>query len=246
MQKSCIVIPCYNEEKRLPVGEIAAFLRESDSVSLYFVNDGSKDGTARVLDDIRMLGQDRVSVLELPENRGKAEAVRLGILEALHRQSFHIVGYFDADLSAPLTEINLLLEYMDLGPPYEVVTGSRIRRLGARIERRPCRHYAGRVFATCASLILGLPVYDTQCGAKIFRAELAEQIFCRPFSTSWLFDVEIFARAAAVLGPDGAIEKIAEAPLRQWVGKTGSKLRTRHILTAPLELARIYLEYRRG
>ena len=77
------------------------------------------------------------------------------------------------------------------------VFGSRIRRLGAAITRDPLRHYFGRVFATLASMVLDLAVYDTQCGAKLFRVNDDLRRAFGHVSLRWIFDVELLARIAA-------------------------------------------------
>ena len=123
-------------------------------------------------------------------------------------------------------------------PELDFVTGCRLRRLGADIRRSPLRHLVGRVFATAASLHLKLPVYDTQCGAKLFRRETAEALFAEPFTTRWLFDVELFDRYQRRYGRDAAMRRICEHPLAVWHDVPGSTLRLR---TAP----RILLEFLR-
>jgi dolichyl-phosphate beta-glucosyltransferase len=124
------------------------------------------------------------------------------------------------------------------------VFGSRVKRLGTDIERNASRHYLGRVFATVASLTLGLPVYDSQCGAKIFRKEFVIPLFTERFVTDWLFDVEILARMCAVYGVDQTMRGVYEAPLNEWREVGGSKLRLNHFLKAPIDLLRIRRKYR--
>jgi hypothetical protein len=101
-----------------------------------------------------------------------------------------------------------------------MVIGSRVQLLGRRITRSTVRHYAGRIFATCASLVLGLPVYDTQCGAKLFRATpVLACILDRPFTSHWIFaDVELLARYLDAARTDGhrAPELIYELALKTW------------------------------
>ena len=80
-----------------------------------------------------------------------------------------IVGYFDADLATPVAELERLLAVIGKDPQLEAVLASRVALLGHSIQRKPTRHYLGRLYATAASLALGVAVYDTQCGAKLFR-----------------------------------------------------------------------------
>ena len=110
------------------------------------------------------------------------------------------MGYWDADLATPLSTIPEFIEKFQSSRALVAVCGSRILRLGASIQRLVFRHYLGRVFSTVASNILNIPVYDTQCGAKLFRTEHAELIFSEHFISRWFFDVELFARA--LLGPE--------------------------------------------
>ena len=145
MQKTCIIIPCFNEQDRLPVDDFIYFF---DNFPIYFcfVNDGSSDETLNLLNDIRKGREDRILIADLTRNQGKAEAVRIGILESLKWSHFDLIGYFDADLSTPLIEIVNLSKYFDENTL--VVFGSRVKRLGVTINRNPLRHYLGRVFST--------------------------------------------------------------------------------------------------
>ena len=110
------------------------------------------------------------------------------------------IGFLDADLAAPIEEIDNLLKIIKIDKTKEVVFASRIQLIGSEIKRNYFRHFFGRVFATGVSNILNLPVYDTQCGAKLFRTEHAELIFSEHFISRWFFDVELFARSIAGTG----------------------------------------------
>jgi hypothetical protein len=117
--------------------------------------------------------------------------------------------------------------------------------LGSRIERTPARHYFGRVFATLVSILLRLPVYDSQCGAKVMTAEKAEALFREDFITSWLFDVELLYRHKILYGTERTLQEVYEYPLYEWTESRGSKIRFVHILAMPFNLIKIYLHYRR-
>ena len=245
-----IVVPCYNEERRFDAGAFERFLeRAEEEVHFLFVDDGSTDGTAAALGRLIERHPAACRVLRLPENVGKAEAVRSGMLAAF-AESYSSVGFWDADLATPLDAIPRLDALLRERPDLYMVFGSRVRLLGREIHRSPARHYLGRMFATAVSLLLRLPVYDTQCGAKIFRAvPEVEGLFRQPFLSKWIFDVEIIARLIHSLGPDGAslaAERIYEYPLHEWHGVAGSKLRSRDFLAATVELTRIYRRYVAG
>jgi glycosyltransferase involved in cell wall biosynthesis len=218
-------------------------------VHFLFVDDGSRDGTPGVLRELAQRDPARLAVLALPANRGKAEAVRAGMGEAFAR-GHHYAGYWDADLATPLAEIARFVAALEADPRRDVVFGARVQLLGRTIERSAARHYLGRVFATFASHALGLPIYDTQCGAKLFRATPGNAaLFAEPFATGWCFDVELVARlirqrrGTALAPPEAAL---FELPLESWRDVPGSKVRPRDFALALVELARIRRRYLRS
>ncbi|HXU03794.1 MAG TPA: glycosyltransferase, partial [Polyangia bacterium] len=168
MPRLTVVVPCYNEAERLAAAPLLAFVDSHPDASFLLVNDGSRDATGEVLDRLAAERPGRMVALQLTPNRGKAEAVREGLRAALAAGA-EIVGFLDADLSTPPAELDDLLAAL-ARPGVQVAIGARIGMLGYDIERSAARHYLGRVFATAASLILRARVYDTQCGAKLFRA----------------------------------------------------------------------------
>jgi dolichyl-phosphate beta-glucosyltransferase len=240
-----IVVPCYNEEQRLDVEAFRRFAADGHRVDFLFVNDGSTDGTLRVLQALQGESAERFPLLNLAENQGKAEAVRRGILAAAERGA-DLVGFWDADLATPLGELPSFLEVFAARPEIEMVFGARVRLLGREISRNPSRHYFGRVGATLISQTLGLAVYDTQCGAKLFRTgnDLRE-VFSRAFLSRWIFDVEVIARYVKLLGRERAARSIYELPIRVWHDVRGSKVKSTDFLRALRDLRKIRKAYRK-
>ncbi len=234
-----LVVPCFDEERRLDRRAFDRALDARPELGLLFADDGSTDGTGAWIDAYAAARPDRVLALHLPRNRGKAEAVRQGVLRAIHARRPAWVGYWDADLATPLDELASFEDELRRHPDAAVLLGSRVKLMGRVVERDPARHYAGRVFATLASLTLGLPVYDTQCGAKLVEAGLAAQLFAEPFVSGWVFDVELLARLVDREGPEGAARRVVEVPLRTWTDVAGSKVRPADFPRALLALARI-------
>ncbi|HEX5472369.1 MAG TPA: glycosyltransferase [Lacipirellulaceae bacterium] len=246
--ETIVVVPCFNEARRLDVPAFVHFLERWPQVTLVFVDDGSTDDTPLVLERLRQRCTRQVCTLRLGSNAGKGEAVRRGMQVALRRRPT-FVGYWDADLAAPLDALAQLQEVLQARPEVLLVMGSRVALLGRDIRRNVCRHFIGRAFATAASLALKLPVYDTQCGAKLFRVTPSfTELISRPFQSRWIFDLEILARMIADSRVDGKASisgAIHEYPLDAWRDVRGSRLKPIDFLTAGLDLAAIFWRQRR-
>lgn len=242
----CLVVPCYNEARRLDAAKFVQFIAGNSNTHLLFVDDGSRDDTLRVLEELRHGFESRVAILVLKQNSGKAEAVRRGILHALDTIHPAILGYWDADLATPLDTVRCFVNVFQCHSSIEMVFGARVKLLGRSVERRAIRHYLGRIFATTVSVMLKLPIYDTQCGAKLFcvRQE-TRQIFDQPFLSRWVFDVEIIARYLNLYRREGRRLETAiyEYPLESWVDIAGSKVHSRDFFVAFWDVLRIHRHY---
>ncbi len=234
-----LAVPCFNEAKRLP---LACLTELADAgIGLVLVNDGSTDAT-RTMIESWAVGRRLVTVVELAENVGKGEAVRRGLLKALDGD-VGWVGFVDADFATPPSEVVRLIELARDKPHVNVVLGARVAMLGRDISRSAFRHYTGRVFATLASAVLGWAVYDTQCGAKLFRStDALARSLAEPFSSRWAFDVELLGRLARSGTPTQAFW---EEPLWCWREVGDSRRTVRASVRACAELVTVAARLRR-
>jgi len=251
--KTHIIVPCYNEEARLPTETFLNFVDREVASDIYFtlVNDGSTDGTMRVIQQLSEARPGRIYGLDLVENGGKAEAVRKGMLHVISNAkpgAGDSVGFWDADLATPLETIPQFANILESKPNIEMVFGARVALLGRDIRRKADRHYLGRIFATLASMALNMPIYDTQCGAKLFRAthDLGVAL-SEPFTSGWIFDIELLARfirqKTAAGSERGCEDVIYEFPLEQWHDVPGSKLGFMSKVNALYGLGNIWMTY---
>ncbi|HKP49129.1 MAG TPA: glycosyltransferase [Gemmatimonadales bacterium] len=243
MVDTLVVIPCYNEAGRLPVQEFERFLAGTSQVGFVLVNDGSRDETLKTLNEIAGRHPGRVDVLDLQPNSGKSEAVRRGILFACERNPRY-TGFWDADLATPLSSIMEFRDVLETRPEVDWAIGARVRLLGRRVDRKAVRHWLGRVFATLASFILKIAVYDTQCGAKLFRRDQALALSLKEsFPSRWFFDVELIGRFLNLwrdAGDPHPEHRIVEVPLQTWIDVAGSKLHALDFVRASWELGGIW------
>jgi len=243
-----MVVPCYNEEKRLDRHRFLEFAAQHHDVRLTMVDDGSRDQTPEILKELQQHSHQRIRFLRCPENGGKSEAVRRGMRHVMETETGDIaVGFIDADLSAPLESSLQLASVLENIPEVEIVFGSRFPLAGRKIQRHWARKWLGFVFSSVASSVIGLPLRDTQCGAKLFRVTPALRLALeQPFRSRWIFDVELLGRYLANSYQLDARRAIYEFPLDQWREIEGSKLKSTDFLRAIYELGNIAWDYHRG
>jgi dolichyl-phosphate beta-glucosyltransferase len=232
-----VVIPAYNEEKRLPatLDRVLAWL---DSQSLEFrevivVNDGSTDGTAALVEGLRD-AHAYLRLLNNPGNRGKGYSVRHGVLDARGEW----VLFSDADLSTPIEDAaRLFAAACEAGA--EIAIGSRaVDRSLVSVHQSAMRELSGRFFNLVMRTVTGLPFRDTQCGFKLYRANAAREVFSRQKLDGFSFDVEDLY-IARLLGIPAV-----EVPVR-WANVEGTKVSALTGLQSFADLVRIR-RHRRG
>ena len=219
MKTLSLVIPCHNEFKRLNPEAFLAATEKRAWLSFCFVDDGSTDATAERLAHLERLSPS-IHAIYLPRNMGKAEAVRSGIRHLCEHSHSDLFGFWDADLATPLDEVDGFMRMFDHHPGLRTVIGSRWPHLGSAIHRNAIRSLAGALAKSLIRKILGLYIWDTQCGAKVFTRETAKELFRHPFRTRWLFDVELLLR----LGRRRLATCVCEMPIMSWRDVPGSKI----------------------
>jgi dolichyl-phosphate beta-glucosyltransferase len=232
LQKSIsIVIPAYNEEKRLPstLVRIAEYAAKSGLpiTEIVVVDDGSRDGTPAAVSDFARRNP-IVRLLKNPGNRGKGYSVRHGMLEAKGKWAL----FTDADLSSPIEEIEKLIEAAESNSAQLSIGSRAIDRSLVGVHQPALREYAGRFFNVVMRLVTGLKFRDTQCGFKLFERKAARQIFSRLQLERFGFDVEVLF-IARLLG-----YRAVEVPVR-WNDVEGSKVGTLQGLNGFVDLLRV-------
>ncbi len=241
--KYAIVVPCYNEEQRFPYDNFLSFAKNHREVLLCFVNDGSKDDTLQMLKKIEAESSQNIVVFDMPQNGGKAEAVRNGMLFVHDTCSASYIGFLDADLATTAEEWLQMAKYGENHKMFGAIVGSRIQRLGANIVRDDNRSIFSTIIKKFIKVILKTSFHDTQCGAKIFNRNIVPSLFSQPFITPWLFDVEIFLRLQSKFGKTTLPKGVLEYPLLNWTEIGGSKLKLKDTIKIPLQLLKLHFKY---
>lgn len=232
--KVTIIIPFYNEEKRIVLESFHQIFKNTSQYDFILVDDGSTDNTNTILGEFKNKFPN-LTILKLDKNIGKAEAIRAAVLSISNTD---FIAYYDADLATPFSELDKLIQFSIQNPNYKMIMGARIKLIGNGVKRSLKRHYFGRIFATIVSqFVLKVAVYDTQCGAKVIDYQIAKQIFEKPFISKWLFDVELLKRLQRI---NNLREVVKEIPLEKWEEIGSSKIKRTDFFKIPFELFQIY------
>ena len=232
--KITIIIPFYNEEKRIEIERFHQIFNNYLQYDFILVDDGSTDDTSIILNEFKNKFPN-LTILKLDKNVGKAEAIRAAVLSI---STADFIVYYDADLATPFSELEKLIQFSIVHQNYKMVMGARIKLIGNGVKRSLTRHYFGRIFATIVSqFVLKVAVYDTQCGAKVIDFKIAKLIFSKPFLSKWLFDVELLKRLQKIHNLN---EVVKEIPLENWTEIGNSKIKVTDFFKIPFELLKIY------
>lgn len=237
MSETAIIIPCYNEVLRLNISKVDELLQNSQC-TIFFANDGSKDATVTLINQIIDRHKERCFLFDYEINQGKSATIYKAINQINNLKQYDYIGYFDADFSTPVQEVVRLVQEIE-NSGCDFVFGSRILLLNSGIQRKIYRHFIGRVILTIINLKFKLGIYDTQCGAKLFSRKIIQHAFDKPFYTSWLFDVEVFIR----LQKRNLLRKGKEIPIYNWRDVEGSKLGWKSGFKIMKELYRLFKYY---
>lgn len=230
-----IVVPCYNEGKRFNLDYWNCIIENTPNIDWLFVDDGSTDNTIKVISDL--LPRPNINLLKLNLNKGKSEAIRLGMLwfySNMENSDFEnnplAIGFIDCDGAFELSDILKFVQICKAKfssesqtPNFQAIISSRVKLSGREIIRDSLRHYIGRIVVTFICRSWESAPYDTQSGFKLFfSSPKLFTVLNEPFKTSWFFDIEIIIRIRSI-----GIEnfEVWEEPLNSWKEIGQSKIK---------------------
>ncbi len=187
--KISLIIPCYNESKRLPIFlDSIKSLVEKYPIELIIVDDGSSTKDFELLSQrITPCLSNKIQLKHYEVNKGKGGAIQYGI----ENSNGDYIGFVDADGAIPPYEVENFIQYIQKNQQDDMIISSRIRILGKTVSRSLKRHLSGRVFITILNLLFSIPVYDSQSGLKIFKREKFNLIKDRISDFRWLWDTQV-------------------------------------------------------
>lgn len=235
MYSVSIIIPAYNEEKRLPqtLKKILSFINENSlKAEILVINDGSKDNTAKLANNFQ---NQKIRIIDNDKNMGKGFCINRGVQEAKN----DIILFTDADLSTPIEFLLPFLKNHEMG--FDIVIASRaVKGAEKKIKQPFIRDIMGKIFNICVRLLLGFDIKDTQCGFKSFKNEVAKKIFSKQTIFDFGFDPEILYIAKI------HNFSIKEYPV-EWYDSKGTKVKAlSDSFKMFLDLIKIKLNHKKG
>jgi dolichyl-phosphate beta-glucosyltransferase len=233
-----LVIPCYNEYKRISTTKFERILKKHQNLLIFFADDGSNDDTVQ---KIKPLTENNINCnsVRYERNEGKASTIRKTIIKSYEIYRFNKIGFIDADLSVSVEE------YLNISKSLRkdilFCFGSRISKIDNQIQRSIYRHIVGRFYSTLLDYFFQIGMYDSQCGCKVISSSIGKQIFSDIFVSTWIFDIEIFLRLKKLNPKLGSFCR--EIPLKSWKEIEGSKVPITYSLNIWLDIITIYRKY---
>jgi len=233
--KMCLIIPLYNESNRFNSDYFHAI--NIKNLDLIFVDDGSKDDTLIKINSLSF----KKHVISYKENKGKGEAIRLGIKYAISK-NYELIGYLDSDGAFSAGSVKKIIESAKMEYTSDsrlgMVIASRVNLSGREIIRTRSRKTISTMIKIVLSLILKNKPYDTQSGFKIIKnTNILKNTVANKFKTKWFFDIELIEAIKKKY-------KIYEIPVDSWKDIKGSKLDYRQTIKILNEIKIIIKLYR--
>ena len=227
MYRHAIIIPCFNEMNRFDFSKWSHTVTRFENVDWWFIDDGSVDRTHEIIKDLTLL--QNAFVIRLNQNFGKANAIRLGMMEAINHsyttaKNYYSLGFLDSDNAFDDFDISMLIEQTEskFNHDFQIVISSRVALSGRKIIRKKSRHYLGRIIYTLISWGWETSPYDTQSGFKLFKLDdNLKQCLNAKFNTRWFVDIELMMRISLIRNN---LVNIWEVPLNYWKDVEGSKI----------------------
>lgn len=219
MSKLGVVVPCYNEVTRLNFAFFEELVERLDCV-LIFVDDGSTDGTDKLLEAKSKILGPETEIFVSQTNRGKAVAISIGLEIAMKKQIKSLI-FCDADNSLSVDDIDCLYRKFIDHPGLDIVSGARVPLAGSNVVRRDFRKWIGRIVATIVSRMTNIAIYDPMSPLKIYNLDRLNKGSGYTPSTRWLGEVELMFYSYNI---DRKSFRIEELPLDYWRDQEGGHI----------------------
>jgi len=222
-KKVCIVVPCYNEAKRIDINYFRK-LSKIPNTEWFFVDDGSTDSTLKVLHKLE--DRKNISSICLKSNVGKSNAIAQGILQIFNNvNDIGWIGFLDADGAFTISDIQNFIQMTQSLKYYDAIYSSRVKMAGRNIHRNNKRHITARLIITFFGMNWTDIPYDTQSGFKLYRnTPRLKLLFTENFRTKWFFDIELHLR---YMNLKASMFRVWEEPVTTWIDIPGSKINFR-------------------
>lgn len=239
-KKAVLIIPCFNEDSRLQGQLISQFISDL-GIDALFIDDGSTDRTVEMINALIVGKKDlfnkigiHVSVLSIPKNVGKTNAIRTGLLCGSKQGYSHAIIQ---DIDFPYLSIDAT-NAINLGLQKEehtIISGARVELAGSSVLRTPLRHWIGRTIATFIHIFITKNIYDPQSPCKVYNLNRVSPFLDSPFRTRWFGDLELIIR---IRNANETIS-IFEFPLTYWRDLPDGALGIRSSFKVILELCKL-------